>query len=42
MPHPLVDHLGESQAIRQMLGHADLSVFVGNVDRAPYRPEPRA
>lgn len=32
-------HLGESQAIRQMLGHTDLPVFVGNINRAPYRPE---
>ena len=27
-------------AIRQMLGHADLPEFVGDIDReAPYRPE---
>jgi hypothetical protein len=33
-------HLGENQAIRQMLGHTDLPVFVGNIDEeAPYRPE---
>jgi hypothetical protein len=32
-------HLGESQAIRQLLGHTDLPVFVGNINRAPYRPE---
>ncbi len=33
-------HLGESQAIRQMLGHAGLPVFVGDIgDEAPYRPE---
>jgi hypothetical protein len=32
-------HTGESMAIRQMLGHADLPEFVGNVDgEAPYRP----
>jgi uncharacterized damage-inducible protein DinB len=31
-------HNGETQAIRQMLGHTDLAVFVGNIDRdAPYR-----
>ena len=30
-------HLGESLAIRQMLGHADLPDFVGNIDdEAPY------
>jgi hypothetical protein len=33
-------HLGENMAIRQMLGHARLGVFVGNIDdKAPYRPE---
>lgn len=33
-------HLGENMAIRQMLGHAKLGVFVGNIDdKAPYRPE---
>jgi hypothetical protein len=32
-------HTGENLAIRQMLGHADLPVFVGNIDRqAPYTP----
>ncbi len=30
-------HTGESQAIRQMLGHTDLPQFVG--DQLPYRPE---
>jgi uncharacterized damage-inducible protein DinB len=31
-------HTGESLAIRQMLGHADLPDFVGNIDdEAPYR-----
>ncbi|HEX6796534.1 MAG TPA: DinB family protein [Ktedonobacterales bacterium] len=36
-------HTGENLAIRQMLGHADLPEFVGNIDdEAPYRPEPRA
>lgn len=31
-------HLGESMAIRQMLGHADLPQFVGDIDgQAPYR-----
>lgn len=30
-------HNGENQAIRQMLGHQNLAVFVGNIDRdAPY------
>ena len=34
-------HAGENLAIRQMLGHADLPEFVGNIDdEAPYRPEP--
>jgi uncharacterized damage-inducible protein DinB len=33
-------HTGENLAIRQMLGHTDLPVFVGNIDRqAPYLPE---
>jgi DinB superfamily len=33
-------HLGEAQAVRQMLGHQNLSPFVGDIgDRAPYRPE---
>ena len=33
-------HNGENLAIRQMLGHADLPEFVGNIDdEAPYRPE---
>jgi DinB family protein len=33
-------HLGESQAVRQMLGHQNLPSFVGEIgDRAPYRPE---
>jgi len=33
-------HTGESMAIRQMLGHADLPEFVGDIDgEAPYRPE---
>ena len=32
-------HLGESQAIRQLLGHTELPVFVGDINRAPYRPE---
>ena len=33
-------HLGESRAIRQMLGHTDLPEFVGNIDdEAPYRAE---
>lgn len=33
-------HLGESQAIRQMLGHRNLPTFVGDFsDDASYRPE---
>jgi len=33
-------HTGENLAIRQMLGHADLPEFVGNMDdEAPYRLE---
>ena len=33
-------HIGETQAIRQMLGHKRLPVYVGNVEgKAPYRPE---
>ena len=32
--------IGEIQGIRQMLGHARLPQFVGDIDgRAPYRPE---
>jgi hypothetical protein len=33
-------HLGESQAIRQLLKHEKLGQFVGNIgDEAPYTPE---
>jgi hypothetical protein len=33
-------HLGEAQAIRQMLGHQDLPQFVGRIGaQAPYRSE---
>lgn len=32
-------HLGESQAIRQLLGHDDLPGFVGNISAYPYQPE---
>ena len=33
-------HIGEIQAIRQMLGHKDLYQYVGNIEaEAPYRPE---
>ena len=33
-------HTGENMAIRQMLGHEGLPVYVGNIDdNAPYRPE---
>jgi len=33
-------HIGEIQAIRQMLGHQDLPEYVGDIEtEAPYRPE---
>ena len=33
-------HIGEIQAIRQMVGHANLPEYVGDIeDLAPYRPE---
>lgn len=32
-------HLGESQAVRQMLGHHDLPTFVGDINQAPYMTE---
>lgn len=33
-------HIGESMAVRQLLGHAGLPDFVGDLDgEAPYRPE---
>lgn len=33
-------HTGENMAIRQLLGHEKLPVYVGNIDdKAPYRPE---
>src|SRR5437870_2125832 len=32
-------HLGESQAVRQLLGHTKLPMFVGSFAKAPYRPE---
>jgi hypothetical protein len=36
-------HMGESQAIRQLLGHTRLPSFVGNIgDKAPYIPEARS
>ena len=31
-------HLGEAMAVRQLLGHR-VPVFVGNINKAPYRPE---
>jgi uncharacterized damage-inducible protein DinB len=32
-------HIGEIQAVRQMLGHQDLPVYVGNLEKnAPYTP----
>ena len=33
-------HLGESQAVRQLLGHTKLPDFVGGFGKAQYRPEP--
>lgn len=33
-------HLGESQAIRQLLGHTRLPDFVGGFGESQYRPEP--
>jgi len=33
-------HLGESQAIRQLLGHTKLPTFVGGFGTSRYRPEP--
>ena len=32
-------HLGESQAIRQLLGHGELPQFVGDISKAAYRPD---
>ena len=32
-------HLGESQAVRQLLGHENVGGFVGNMKDATYRPE---
>lgn len=32
-------HLGESQAVRQLLGHKDLPRFVGDMNQAPFVPE---
>lgn len=33
-------HIGEVQAIRQLLGNKDLPVYVGNIEsNAPYQPE---
>ena len=33
-------HIGESQAVRQLLGHTNLPDFVGDIGgEAPYRPE---
>jgi len=32
-------HIGEAHAIRQMLGHAELPVYVGDMSQALYRPE---
>jgi DinB superfamily len=35
-------HLGESQAVRQLLGHTRLPTFVGGFGQSQYQPEPRA
>jgi hypothetical protein len=36
-------HIGEIQAIRQMLGHPNLPDYVGEIEKqAPYRPEPHS
>jgi len=32
-------HLGESQAVRQLLGHTKLPTFVGGFGKSQYRPE---
>lgn len=32
-------HIGESQAVRQLLGHNNLSNFVGNIEGGEYHPE---
>ena len=33
-------HIGEIQAMRQMLGHTNLPEYVGDIEiEAPYRPE---
>jgi hypothetical protein len=32
-------HLGEMQSIRQMIGHTELPVYVGDISRKPYRKE---
>jgi hypothetical protein len=32
-------HSGEAAAVRQMLGHTNLSDFVGDMSQARYRPE---
>jgi hypothetical protein len=33
-------HVGEIQAVRQMLGHRELPEYVGDIETlAPYRPE---
>ena len=33
-------HIGETQAIRQILGHQNLAEYVGDIEKlAPYRPE---
>jgi len=36
----IIGHMGEIQAIRQMLGHTNLPQYVGEIEQqAPYRPE---
>jgi hypothetical protein len=34
-------HTGEAAAVRQMLGHANLPDFVGDMSQAPYQPASR-
>ncbi|HEX7619711.1 MAG TPA: DinB family protein [Anaerolineales bacterium] len=32
-------HTGEASSVRQMLGHTKVPEFVGDMDKAPYKPE---
>ncbi len=43
MTHHYWFHIGEIQAIRQMLGHKKLPIYVGSIEaKAPYTPETKA